>query len=410
MTCSLVEPGTGDKVDVTPPEVTITFPTQDKYLRGSFTLSGTVNDDRSIKSIVVSYQGNSATVTKTVVAAEGKWSVSIPTGTTLAANLAEGRQTISVVVTDESDKSTGTTVPVFVDNIAPTVLVTVPQVYGASTSIVSDYIDIKGEVWDQSPIESVNVSIVGVPGSTKLCSGTYTWSVRLVVSTLAEETFNYMVEVVDRAGNINTYYYHSQDIWELVQALPAGTLFPSMDEIGKLDQNKITTSSGITYGDLYPERLGPDKMLYGNFEKNNNIALPVIQFTNIDTANAITDNILGTQVPINGYVDPGTVLNPLVSGSFSAWIIPFADYPTWPVDSNVNNEDIKQSVISSSISFQIEPRISGSDISSGQYYVKVEIGAEGIDAVSSLTCGFFVDAGAPRIESTVPENNTLISY
>ncbi|MBE3063702.1 MAG: Ig-like domain repeat protein, partial [Spirochaetes bacterium] len=413
-TCNLFKPGLGEKVDITAPVVTISAPQQNSYIKGTMTIQGAASDDLSLASLSVSYPGPAGQVTKSITVANGSWSFDIPTGPGGAENLPDGEQHIVVTAKDGSGKESQAELIAYIDNTPPTVLLTVPQGYGTSKPTTSDYIDIKGEVWDRSPVTEVNVSVFNTSGSvmeTRHADGTNTWSTRFLTTgytASATDPYTYSVEAKDKAGNANTYYYHSADIWALLTTY-GGTLFPATDEIGKVDQDKSGAAGVIPYADLYGHRLGYPGGSYGDFYKTDDATLPVINFSNLDLANPIQDNVIGTKVPINGYINPGPALNTVLAGTLKAWIIPWSDPPVWPGTPNVNNPpDVIATGISSSVSFQIEPKILGTYISSGRYLIRVDAGASGTSSVASEVCGFIVDSGAPRVEAVQPADLSLV--
>ncbi|RPI50180.1 MAG: hypothetical protein EHM56_11290, partial [Chloroflexi bacterium] len=408
--CDLFKVGLGEKVDITPPVVKVTSPDQNSYVRGTLTLSGTASDDLSLESLEVTYPGPNGQITKTVKVTNGAWSIDITTGTGAADAILDGEQRIILSARDSDGKETDTMLLAYVDNTPPTVLITVPQGYGVSKSTMSDYIDIKGEVWDRSPIERLNVRVLDSTATQvleKQADGTNTWSVRFMIDGLANlQTYFYAIDATDRAGNTNTYYYHAADIWTL---LGSGAIFPATDEIGKLDQTKTGTAGGIGYAAMYATRLGYVGGAFGDFARNSDSTLPIVHFSNLDPAYPVTGNMLGSKVPINGYINPGPAGNLVIGSSVKAWILPWSATPSWPADPNVIATDITWNSIGDSVSFQIEPRVSDAYVTSGRYVVKIQAGAAGTVSVSSLTCSFLIDIGAPQIDSVRPADLSVLT-
>ncbi len=416
-TCDFFKPGFGDKVDVTAPVVAITSPAQNSYVRGAFTVSGTVSDDIGVSSMSVSYPGQSGTVTKAVTFSGGAWSIAIPTGTAGSENLPDGEQHVTVSASDASGKQTSVQLIAFIDNIAPTVLITVPQGYGTNRPTVNASIDIKGEVWDRSPITGVTVEVIrdatGVSQTLKTANGTYTWSASIDTSAYADtEFFHFLVKATDKAGNVNAYYYHSQDIWTELLAI-GGTRFPATDEIGLVDQTGTGTASGITYASLQSIQIGDPGAptpVYGNFYRDADASKPVITYTNIDTALPTLSNVISTKVPITGIIQPGPANVPITQSSIRAWIVPLGTvmpYPGYPAAGNVDAGALTSNAISTSFSFSLEPKVGGSYIASGQYTVLIRAEASGTP--EELDCDFIVDAGAPRIDDIQPPTASLIT-
>jgi hypothetical protein len=416
-TCDLFKSGLGEKVDITPPTISITSPSQNAYVHGTLTVSGSTADDRAVASLTLRYTGVSGVVSRDLPLNGGAWSVDIATGAGGADNLPDGEQPVTVTATDASGKTSEASLIVYVDNIAPTVLVTVPQGYGLSKPVVNNYIDIKGEAWDRSPIEQVHVSLWDATGATmlvapKLANGTNTWSVRFEeVGTLPDASVNsYKIEVQDKAGNISTAYYHTMDIWTLLSSqIPPVSIFPATDDIGKLDQTRTGTAGNISYSSLSAYRLENSGTVHGDFTRNADATRPVVSFSNIDAGGPITSNVIGNKVPIIGNVIPGPAGIPVNGNSLQAWIIPWSATPSWPGSPNVDAADVAWTTISTSISFQVKPKVSGAYIPSGHYMVKVEAASVGSTSTGLLVCSFLVDAGAPQIAEVQPADLSLIT-
>jgi large repetitive protein len=408
-TCDLFNAGLGARVDITPPTLSITSPQQNAYVKGTLTLTGRAADDLGLSSVTVTYSGSSGTMSKSVTVGGGAWSVDIPTGSAASDALADGEQSLSVTATDRSGKITSAGLIAYVDNLPPTVLVTVPQGYAASRPTLNSVFDIKGEVWDRSPVQSVTVQLMDAGGTvlaSKLADGTNTWSARFDISDPAFANlgiFRYVVEVLDKAGNPNTYYYHSKDIGVLRDTYAFGTPFPATDEIGRLDQSKTGTTSGFTYAQLHATRLGPETGVYGDFAKDLDGTRPVPTFTNLDPLLPYTSNVLSTRVPISGYVNPGPSDPTGIVTAARAWIIPYSATPTWPGSPNVDPGDVHANPIGRAINFRVDPRVSGSYLGSGHYMIKVEASTDASAISLPLYCEFLVDSGAPRIQAVDPD-------
>ncbi|HTZ53089.1 MAG TPA: Ig-like domain-containing protein [Spirochaetia bacterium] len=418
-TCDLFKPGLGDKVDITPPAVAISAPSQNAYIRGTVTVNGSVSDDRGISTLTLHYAGIGGPVSKDITISGKTWSTSLVTGTGAADNLPNGSQQLTITAKDASGKSTDSQLFVFVDNVPPTVIVTVPQGYGGSRPTLSSVFDIKGEVWDTSPIQTVTVRLLDGGGATiasKLADGTNTWSARFDISSLAAfpnlGTFTYAVDVTDRAGNQNPYYYHARDIGILRDTYAPGQPLPATDEIGKLDQAGGGSTSGFTYAQLYATRLGPasSPSKYGDFTKDVDGTKPVVHYTNLDPLLPYTSNVVSTRVPLSGYANPGPSDNTGIVTTIHAWISDFSNQ-VWDATTAVDPSDVHANPIGSSINFRVEPRRGGSPsyLPSGHYVARVDAVTDGAATSIPLYCEFLVDAGAPDVGSPVPANLAFIS-
>jgi hypothetical protein len=99
--CDLFTAGLGAKVDLAPPEVRITNPVNNayiKYSKGTIVISGTVTDDGAVPSVVL-YCENGAKSKKAVISGND-WSVTFNEG-----ELADGRYVFTARATDASNKS-----------------------------------------------------------------------------------------------------------------------------------------------------------------------------------------------------------------------------------------------------------------------------------------------------------------
>ena len=157
-TCNLFKAGLGPKVDVTPPEITISSPLPGAYVRGTVVLTGTAADDIGVTSLTVSYPTTGGgTVQKAATLTGKNWTVSVPSGG--PSGLVDGKDTITITAKAASGKAATTSVLAYVDNTPPMVLVTTPTTYGAIPPIYSAYVDINGQAYDTSPVSSVSVTI-----------------------------------------------------------------------------------------------------------------------------------------------------------------------------------------------------------------------------------------------------------
>ena len=268
LTLANCDPGLGAKVDVTSPALKVSSPSvPGGYFQGKLTLGGTVSDDRGIVSLKVSWQSPLGTKHREMVTSlvGSTWSIDLTSGSN--GDLPEGKNVITVDATDASGKTASKELLVYIDNKPPTVLVTDPSGHGSLRPSATDYIDIRGEVDDQSPIVSVVVSLLGADGSTllaKTSDGTSSFCVRIPLESdpastyLIDQTiYRYKVTATDSAGNQNSYYFHKQDLASL---LPAGKAFPNVAEIGRLNNlgvaGSISEPSQISYDQLSTIRLG----------------------------------------------------------------------------------------------------------------------------------------------------------
>jgi len=198
--------GLGAKVDVTAPILTVITPEKaGGYFKGALSLTGTATDDRGLVSLKVSWQGASGTREREAISSLNgtSWSLELTSGTD--GDLPEGTNNVTVEVADGSGKTASQTILVYIDNKPATVLVTYPLSHGNMGSTndqfrpgVTSGLDVKGEVYNESPITSVVVSVLKADGSsliptepknalfTKTADGTNTFSVRFPLKTNPE--------------------------------------------------------------------------------------------------------------------------------------------------------------------------------------------------------------------------------
>ncbi|HRS66489.1 MAG TPA: hypothetical protein P5519_11455, partial [Spirochaetia bacterium] len=315
--------GLGGQIDLGAPRLEIRTPDKNAYLKGSITISGTAEDDTGLNRIFLTLKKRSGEVLleQEVPVVNKTYSLTLDT----TSGVYDGEILVALKATDGFNKSVDQTTPVFIDNKAPTVLVTAPLTRNSGTPPqYTNSIDLKGEVYDQSPLVDVSVTLLKPDGSIlagpQKADGTNTWTTRFnlkdegtgneLIPGLADGAiYHYRVDVTDAAGNQNSYYFHRKDI----NAIKAnGTPFPSMNEIGRIDQNGTTGPvSGITAAALQTVRLTS----IANFGDFKYIAAPQIefQFTNISINGTAEENILAPKSKITGIITP-----PLNSSAMTA--------------------------------------------------------------------------------------------
>ena len=406
-TCDMFKVGLGNKVDIDAPVVTFTSHSQNENVnKADFSLSGAVSDDTGLASLVISWPGGSMPAT----ISSGKWSADV------GPVVEDGRKVFTATVTDKTGKTGVANLSLNIDRKAPSVLVSSPQAFGASRPSQTSYIDIKGEVYDASSIAKVEVELLNPTGTvikTKVADGTNSWSVRFLLSPGAADglnlvdasTYRYDVKATDIAGNVNTYYYHAQDIYA---AISDTDTFPAMSELGKVDQagsGTVGSLAVLTYAYLAAHRHGSASS-YGDFTYDSAGDRPTIHATNLDPGNAVIANVLSSNAPVTGYVAPGPQGLPVKVDSLSATIKSYgsADAPT-----AIPARWIKTTTISGSVSFSIDLRTADVDgaawQANGRYLIEVSARSSGQVSASSasLSVGFIIDSSAPKFEKVDPE-------
>ncbi|MBN2240030.1 MAG: hypothetical protein JW712_09675, partial [Dehalococcoidales bacterium] len=299
VSCDLFAPGLGDVVDISSPELAIVDPPIEpmSYFNSDFTISGTVSDDIGVQEVLVSWPGSRAVAEIQA----GQWSVTVP----FASITASGAVLFDVAASDQSGKNAAPAYrTITIDKKAPTVLITAPQVYAPGPEN-SNYILISGELWDESPVTSVQVEIIdpaspSTPVYTELADGDRTWSARIDLDNASVfqsgKAYLYRIVAEDAAGNINTYQYHSADFWT---RLSSGETFPSMTDIGYWDQDGGTLD-GFTNTDRTDMQIsGALPGLTLDFTYNSDRDIPQISLSNLNMDETVAaNNSLGQYVPI----------------------------------------------------------------------------------------------------------------
>ncbi len=427
-TCDWFNVGLGDKVDVNPPVVEAQAPVVNSYVRGTFTLSGTANDDKGVTRVSVEYpHRGGGTVTRDAAYDAGTkvWTIDIPSGVDGADSVAEGLNVpFTVTVYDNTTPTPKDAKDVWtlnVDNTPPLALVTSPTSYGGINSPQqTSYIDIKGEAYDGSPVSLIHVVLYDTDGTTILgekdADGTNTWSTRFLLKDPAEinlgpgddgEVYTYDVFATDAAGNVSTYYYHRMDIYPII---PTGELFPTVNELGQLDQasaGTVSTPTGILYEDLTAQRLSnPAGFADFTFAYE---ALPDISFTNLDEEAVQDANVLGVNAPVTGIINPPPSAGAVDSTTFDVFIydnaVDFAAKTGGEIthiedtDPGSDSDNVVLQAVGSSLSFSIRMRDGITPLSPGRYWMDVFCGAQGTP-VARQEVLFIIDSTAPILNET----------
>ncbi len=426
-TCDWFNVGLGDKVDVNPPVVEAQAPVVNSYVRGTFTLSGTANDDKGVTRVSVEYpHRGGGTVTRDAAYDAGTkvWTIDIPSGVDGADSVADGLNVaFTATVYDDTTPTPKFAKDVWtlnVDNSLPLVLVTAPTVYGSPSPQYTSSIEIKGEAWDSSPVSLIHVVLYRASNMTILAEadadGTNVWSVNFLlkdsvggtlVSGDSGNVFYYDVYATDAAGNVSTYYYHRSDIYAMKDA---AALFPTINLLGQLDQaGSGSLPSGIDYTELAAGRLSnPDVFADFTFAYE---ALPAITFTNLDPLAVQDANVLGVNAPVTGIINPPVSASPVAvdSATFTVSIYDNAvDYAakTDPVsvitdsDPGSDSDNVVLQAVGNSLSFSIRMRNAGLvALTPGRYWMDVSCAAQGTPSATQNVL-FIIDSTAPILTET----------
>jgi len=395
VSCDMVNVGLGESVDIVPPEITIETPAVEPmvFKNDDFTITGTVNDDIAIESVVVTWSDQ-------VVEAEidgTNWSLEVPFNTITQ----RGQVLFSAVATDTSGKETLPALRIIsIDNNAPTVLVKVPQSYNSGPEN-SNYIVIGGEVWDISPIEYVRVNVFdpsrpSFPVFSQNAEGDRIWSTRVDLDGagcfINSESYVYQIEVKDVAGNINNYEYHSSDFWS---RLPLGENFPVMSDIGLWDQDGIAFGS-FAAADRSEMRISHTISSSSlDFTYNSDKDKPHISLSNLDSSKPVSENSIGQNIPIYA-----SAVDDKEGIDSSSILLNITNYDG--LDLNISASDFSAPGDGLYSSFKFD--LSGDNILlSGQYDGVITLSdKKGVE--STLIFSFLVNKGNPVIVSISPNS------
>jgi hypothetical protein len=418
-TCDLFKVGLGSKVDINPPEISITSPSTGTYAKGDITVTGTVSDDLGLAGVTVLAGGSSYAAT----VAGGSWSVTLPAlkkpGN--SSGLPEGRTTITAMAQDQAGKTRTADTTVYLDNTGPFVLLTVPQGYGSSASTYTGYIDFKGETWDPSPVTDVSVYVLdqatkAVVGH-KAAEGSASWSVRFTIGlgmdlpfTAAQsgKTYLYYVEATDAAGNKNGYAFHSQDIYALMTTKSIQR-FPVTSELGAMDQDKRDTIladlNGLGYAELHAKRINtsPYDPPVADFKYDSDGTKPVISFTNIDPGNPVEANVVGSKTPLLGSVSPGPAGTAVDGNSIQATLEPLS-----PAGSSIALTPTINP-IGSTVNFQFALKQGATYLPNGRYRITANAQAAGGSPAIPVSVEFLIDNNVPQFVRLTPLDNAYAS-
>ncbi len=254
--------GLGGQVDIDSPTLTITgimTPSDSvaraisnpEYVRGSFILSGTCADDILMSSVdvLIQDQGTEKAFKATLDTAGTGWTVTIET-----AGFADGEKTIVVRATDATQKSGETRTLVYVDNNAPLVMISSPA---SPTSGYNGNVIIAGTAFDPFSVTAVNVYLfadnggeLGTLVAAATATGTAEWTYNLDSSALAGGNYHIVARAIDRAGNINTYFYFYNTIREA-----NGGKFISIDQVARVGGGIAVPEVSITQAQVEAARI-----------------------------------------------------------------------------------------------------------------------------------------------------------
>ncbi|MBN1524711.1 MAG: hypothetical protein JW904_09520 [Spirochaetales bacterium] len=211
ISCDLLSPGLGNKVDIDAPLVFVSSHPNGAYTHGLVVLSGNFEEDMQAARIQVSFDAGATYVDATIDQDAETWSYDWDT-----TSIPDGEYNLIFLITDSSGKMTNRNLLVYVDNTGPLVLLSTPSIPGA-TYYGSAFV-LRGEAADLFGVNSVVVEIYNdaetVLLATPSVSGASTWSCVFDSAALVATTgtLKFRITATDKAGNVSTRFYHYYNI------------------------------------------------------------------------------------------------------------------------------------------------------------------------------------------------------
>ena len=422
------EVGLGSNVDTAAPKIEILSPEPSSTHKGEFQITGTASDEIAVRSVSVNLLENGTarySYKANYDAASGKWSVSIPTLDENNKPIVEDlKYEIQAIATDTDGKTSVATRSVQVDNSAPTVLVTSPSLFNENKSTFFRQLRVSGSAYDASEISSVKVSFYKeskegevpfelVEGETMLtftAEGTNTWE--LTKDLDEKDTFfanntiyNFFVVAEDITGNKNTYFFRYGDFYKpgILEDVNKDSFisFPSMQQIGKLDQgfDIENATSNLTAQKLETIQIpcSSDGINDSNFYYRSQTASNV-SWGNIENNDSSEPKQIPMEMDITGQIK-STDGTDILTNSIRFEIYSLDDNENWIVPSENMELDSSGSTVAFTIKLQKEAE---EYIKSGHYRITVyyqTIASQNSDPLSAEKI-FDISAGMPILTET----------
>jgi len=371
--------GLGDKVDIDVPSVSIgkygngSVIVNGDYVKGEVILTGSASDDIGIQSVKLSFDGGLTFSNATVSSNQLSWSYTVDTSA-----YADGEKDIIVLVSDTSasPKTSEERLLLYFDNTAPLVEVTVSPGFASPAS--DSTFSIKGEATDPYRIKSVSVSMTQGSGTLSNVEGTNTWS--FVLSNAATGPYKFEITAEDYAGNMNTHFFHYNDINTL-----NGGSYISIEDLYKIENGETVTGSQITQSSLAGIELTELPL---TVDMNDDV--PVITISNPEVAAQLGGNALVIgRVEDDDAVDTATLQISVDGGA-------------WEWDSTLPGTEITGSGQAVNFKYDI------SSLGNGAHSIAVKASDDHSTTKTSDTVNFTIDLGAPQISITSPSQGEYL--
>ena len=433
MTC---DPGLGKAVDTQAPKVKVKYPATKSVLKGGFTMTGVASDEVNVASCVVTFKNikTSQEYNYNASVEKDEFKVSInSTNTNGKYELPDGDYSVTVTVSDAYRNSKADVVYT-IDNTAPTVLLTSPNAYiEANWPEMYKLFTIKGEVYDATTISEVKVFVTDKDGkilAEKVADGTNTFLANFESPTIPTGTSCYYYAVAkDAGGNVNTYCYHKADIFELISSQKSNSSFPSINDIGYVDQgiennfNESVTQALLSNKKLQNNKTGLSKGTYPGFDYYDKDTAQ-IKWLNISEDSPAG---IGIGSPVLGTIMPPTDGSAIILDKVEVYLVKSADggntFPEFPTSNfdtwadgvtkwileagtakqgDANEKQVKLSSVGDSVNFQVDSHPVGvfDNWTSSTYKIKIKF-ITNSQMEGTRECAFTVTSGAPKLTEGV---------
>ncbi len=378
--------GLGDAIDLDVPQLAVTSHTNGQYVSGLIEIEGTYTSPEYFQDVTVrvSLDGGVTFAPANVDTAAKLWSYAIDTTAH-----PDGAYDVIVLQTDSGGKTLEKRLLLYFDNTAPVVLVKVPLAYAYPPNEYNGTVSIRGDVFDQFPIQRVDIEIRNSSGTQLVppttVTGTNSWSYNFASVGLVGgiENVDVIVVAYDRAGNANSILYHIADVtdWN-------GGVALSVEEVAALDAgNALFRAIALTAD---PAKLLTDPKL--TLRINQGLDLPVFDIYNPDPAGTLLENTLAPSSKAIGMVtdDAEGVNVSTIEISF--------DGGAWgPV----------QTTVGTGLAVRFEHSLSS--LAPGNHTLQLRA-SDNLEAQGySVTVDFAIDADAPSVEITSPAQGAYLN-
>lgn len=429
VSCNLVESGTGNKVDIESPTISVTSHSGGETCRGSITIAGTYKEDLEVDYVQLSFDDGATFDDATF--ADSEWSYPLDTTT-----MPDNKYNIIVKINDQADKTSEITILLYFDNHPPLVLVEFPQNY---ESTFNGEIIIQGKAADKYGVASVNVTSYDAAGKAltrparfntpkiargkqktadgsvileskksflarqkmitdptrALASGKESWSIvyNSITDVPTAGEYGFMIVATDFAGNQSTYFFHNEDVKDIAGA----SVMPYDLHLIDIGDPELPDPLLITKEQLDTLRKN-DTTNEFLLQFDQSLDIPTFNFSNPVEGNTAEENAFGANAKAIGMVfdDDGIDTDTLYIQLTGTGIAT----PTWVQipPANINGTGL-------SITWQYDI----SSLGEGSYTLQLMVeDVNGVPATSN-TIPFSIDEGAPTIEITSPLNGSYVS-